>query len=190
MKLLVTTATAALLSAGIAYAGDATSETSIHAGAPKEGAVAESTITTDLDAAPAVDTSNSVHVMTDLDSDASGDISLYEAQEFDPSITEESFAEYDANADGMLDADEYAYWETEMDSSMRGQGDADLLNETTPRPEPAVDSEGNFETEAGVDMDADTGLDGEFDATDDVAPLNGDIHGGATGAAGVEGSVE
>lgn len=46
--------------------------------------------------------------LTEADTDGDGMVSLAELQSVLPMITEESFAQMDANADGGLDADEIA----------------------------------------------------------------------------------
>lgn len=53
------------------------------------------------------------HALTFEDVDANGDgqIVLSEVQAFDPEVTEEGFASYDANEDGALDQAEFDAWQ-------------------------------------------------------------------------------
>jgi hypothetical protein len=120
MKLLVTTAAAAVFGAGMAFAA---------------GNLAE------------------------IDGDASGDISLTEAQTYDPSVTAEAFAGFDVDADGVLNDVEFASWEAEM-TSTTGQGDADI----------DADADLGVDTDLGVDSDlgADSDLDTDYDADVDI----------------------
>jgi hypothetical protein len=121
MKLLVTTAAAAVLGAGMAFAG---------------GNLAE------------------------IDGDASGDISLTEAQTYDPSVTAEAFAGFDVDGDGVLDDVEFASWEAEM-TSATGQGDADIDADADLGVDSdlGADSELDTDYDADVDIDAGAGLD-------------------------------
>lgn len=135
MKLLVTTAAAALLSAGIAFAEGDTAAATTH-GDADINAAAQSEITTGapgaLNAGAAANqhggagAAASAHALADLDTDASGDLSLEEAQAFDPSISATAFATFDTDSDDVLNDEEYSVWAADFDTSAFGQGDADL----------------------------------------------------------------
>lgn len=161
MKLLITTATAALLSAGVAFAeGDA--DTAAHSGAMDANAAAESKITSGGEASAHANMGAAAHAgmpahdLADLDADASGDVSLTEAQAFDPSVTQTAFSEFDSNADGMLDEAEYGQWAAQMDMPTTGQGDVSLDAGDdagiTDFPD-NVDATAGVENELGADAD-------------------------------------
>lgn len=150
MKLLYTTAAAALLTAGVAYAEDNTADAAAHGGAGVNAA-AHSEITEEGGLTVGA------HAFSDLDADTSGGLSLEEAQAFDPSVTQTAFGEFDANADGSLDSDEYSSWAADIDADVTGQGDVSLES----------DAPLDRGADVGVDADAGAGLGADVDATVD-----------------------